>query len=155
MWLGTVTYVYYLYYIYLLISAMMDLLSDEIRSNFTSDYDAGFWARLVIGLCTVWVAGCGEKKIGKMDPLALYQNYVIQALTYRPVYTFSCRKFECWFESHICMSLIFHYVEKSIPGQTPHIPVFQNGSKTPILTRWNDNSSETTWPRGVIRVSPH
>ena len=29
------------------------------RPNFTSDYDAGFWARLVIGLRTVWVAGCG------------------------------------------------------------------------------------------------
>ena len=27
--------------------------------NFMSDYDAGFWARLVIGLRTVWVAGCG------------------------------------------------------------------------------------------------
>ena len=29
------------------------------RPNFTSDYDARFWARFVIGLCTVWVAGCG------------------------------------------------------------------------------------------------
>ena len=29
------------------------------RPYFTSDYDAGFWARLVIGLRTVWVAGCG------------------------------------------------------------------------------------------------
>ena len=29
------------------------------RQNFTSDYDAGFWARLVIGLRTVSVAGCG------------------------------------------------------------------------------------------------
>ena len=27
--------------------------------NFMSDYDAGFWARLMIGLRTVWVAGCG------------------------------------------------------------------------------------------------
>ena len=33
---------------------------------------------------------------------------IVLALQYRPVYTFSCRKFECWFESHICMSLIFH-----------------------------------------------
>ena len=29
------------------------------RPYFTSDYDAGFWARLVIGLRMVWVAGCG------------------------------------------------------------------------------------------------
>ena len=29
------------------------------RLNFTSDYNAGFCARLVIGLRTVWVAGCG------------------------------------------------------------------------------------------------
>ena len=29
------------------------------RPNFTSDYDARFWTRLVIGLRTVWVAGCG------------------------------------------------------------------------------------------------
>ena len=30
--------------------------------NFMSDYDAGFWARLMIGLRTVWVAGCGMER---------------------------------------------------------------------------------------------
>ena len=49
----------YLYYIYLLISAMMDLLSDEVPPIFYERLHAGFWARLVIGLRTVWVAGCG------------------------------------------------------------------------------------------------
>ena len=49
----------YLYYIYLLISAMMNYSQMKSRPYFTSDYDTGFWARLVIGLRTVWVAGCG------------------------------------------------------------------------------------------------
>ena len=48
----------YLYYIYLLISAM-DYSRMKSRPNYTSDYDARFWARLVIGLRMVWVAGCG------------------------------------------------------------------------------------------------
>ena len=65
----------YLYYIYLLISAMMDLLSDEIPPKFSERLRPRILSK--VG----WFAygmGCwmshGEKKIGKMDPLALYQN---------------------------------------------------------------------------------
>ena len=56
-----------LYYIYLLISAMMDLLSDEIPPKFYERLRRRIWARLVIGLRTVWVAGCGmaRKRSGR------------------------------------------------------------------------------------------
>ena len=61
----------YLYFMYLLISTMMDLLSDEIppkRRRILSKVGDRF--AYVMG-CWMWH---GEKKIGKMDPLALYQN---------------------------------------------------------------------------------
>ena len=57
----------YLYYIYLLISAMMDLLSDEIPPKF---YER-LRRRILNKVGDMWH---GKKKIGKMDPLALYQN---------------------------------------------------------------------------------
>ena len=66
----------YLYYIYLLISAMMDLLSDEIPPKFYERLPRRILSkvgdRFAYGMgCWMWH---GEKKIGKMDPLALYQN---------------------------------------------------------------------------------
>ena len=66
----------YLYYIYLLISAMMDLLSDEIPPKFYERLQRRILSkvgdRFAYGMgCWMWH---GEKKIGKMDPLALYQN---------------------------------------------------------------------------------
>ena len=66
----------YLYYIYLLISAMMDLLSDEIPPKFYQRLRHRILSkvddRFAYGMgCWMWH---GEKKIGKMDPLALYQN---------------------------------------------------------------------------------
>ena len=66
----------YLYYIYLLISAMMDLLSDEIPPKFYERL-----RRRILSKVFDWFAygmdywmWPGEKKIGKMNPLALYQN---------------------------------------------------------------------------------
>ena len=66
----------YLYYIYLLISAMMDLLSDEIPPKFYERFQRRILSkvgdRFAYGMgCWMWH---GEKNIGKMDPLALHQN---------------------------------------------------------------------------------
>ena len=70
----------YLYYIYLLISVMMDLLSDEIPPKFYERLRRRILSK--VGDRFAYVMGWrengwmwhGEKKIGKMDPLALYQN---------------------------------------------------------------------------------
>ena len=66
----------YLYYIHLLISAMMDLLSDEIPPKFYERLRR--WILSKVGDQFAYGMGCwmwhGEKKIGKLDPLALYQN---------------------------------------------------------------------------------
>ena len=66
----------YLYNIYLLISAMMDLLSDEIPPKFYERLRRRILIkvddRFAYGMgCWMWR---GEKKIVKMDLLALYQN---------------------------------------------------------------------------------
>ena len=66
----------YLYYIYLLISAMIDLLSDEVPLIFYERLRRRILSkvgdRFAYGMgCWMWL---GEKKIGMMDPLALYQN---------------------------------------------------------------------------------
>ena len=66
----------YLYYIYLLISAMMDLLSDEVPPIFYERLRRRILSkvgdRFAYGMgCWMWL---DEKKIDKMDPLALYQN---------------------------------------------------------------------------------
>ena len=66
----------YLYYIYLLISAMMDLLLDEIPPKFYERLRRRILSkvgdRFAYGMgCWMWH---GEKKIGKMDPLVPYQN---------------------------------------------------------------------------------
>ena len=49
----------YLYYIYLLISAMMDLLSDEIPPKFYERLRRRSLSKVGDRLRTVWVAGCG------------------------------------------------------------------------------------------------
>ena len=65
----------YLYYIYLLISAET-ILSDEIPPKFYERLRRRILSK--VGDRFVYSMGCwmwhGEKKIGKMDPLALYQN---------------------------------------------------------------------------------
>ena len=73
-------------------------------------------------------------------------------------YTFSCRKFEYWFESHNIMYVI-NIPQGGKIKTRPKLRIwpcfFKMAVKTSILTRWNDkySSSETTWLRGVIRVS--
>ena len=66
----------YLYYIYVLISAMTDLLLDEILPKFYERLRR--WILRKVGDGFAYGMGCwmwhGEKKIGKMDPLAMYQN---------------------------------------------------------------------------------
>ena len=73
----------YLYYIYLLISAMMDLLSDEVPLIFYERLRRQILSkvgdRFAYGMgCWMWLS---EKKIGKMDPLALYQIRILIRLT--------------------------------------------------------------------------
>ena len=87
----------YLYYIYLLISAMMDLLSDEIPPKFYERLRR--WILSKVGDRFAYGMGCwmwhGEKKIGKMDPLALYQNNAMVSSGFtRSTYLLNCLMLE-------------------------------------------------------------